>query len=76
MTGSDDRSLLRTFIAAELPETRIFINRLYREFTASGRRSHVARIIQQSCMLGRTPAHRSCRLGCERTWFPLPKKFR
>ena len=42
-----DRSRLRISIAAELPETRIFIDRLYHEFTASGRRFHAEQIMQK-----------------------------
>ena len=45
-TNQDDRSL-RISIATELPETRIFIDRLYHEFTASGRRFHTEQIIQK-----------------------------
>ena len=40
------RSLLTTLMSAELPETRIFIDRLYHEFTASGRRTQTDRIVR------------------------------
>ena len=40
------RSPLRTLVGAELPETRIFIDRLYHEFTASGRRIQTDRLVQ------------------------------
>ena len=46
MTGSDNRLPLRIFIAAELPETRILIDRLYREIMASGRRLHIEEIVR------------------------------
>ena len=45
--NENDRSLLRISITAELPETRIFIDRLYHEFTASGRRLHTEQIMQK-----------------------------
>ncbi len=45
--GSEDDHLpLQTFIAAELPETRIFIDQLHREFTDSGRRIRIDRLIR------------------------------
>ena len=40
------RSSVTTLITAELPETRIFIDRLYHEFTASGRRIQTDRMVQ------------------------------
>ncbi len=43
----DGRSFLRISITAELPETRIFIDRIYHEFTAAGRRLHADRIVQK-----------------------------
>lgn len=43
----DGRSSLRISITAELPETRIFIDRIYHEFTAAGRRLHTDRIVQK-----------------------------
>ena len=45
--NEDDRASLRTLIADELPETRMFIDSLYREFTVSGRRLHVDRIVRE-----------------------------
>lgn len=42
----ENRSPLRVSIATELPETRIFIDKLYRNFTASGRRLHTDQLIQ------------------------------
>ena len=45
--SKDDLSPLRISITAELPETRIFIDRLYHEFTAAGRRLHTDRIAQK-----------------------------
>lgn len=45
--NEDDRSSLRISITAELPETRIFIDRIYHEFTAAGRRLHTDRIVQK-----------------------------
>lgn len=47
MTGSDDRLPLRIFIAAELPEPRIFIDKLYHEFTETGRRLHIEEIVRK-----------------------------
>ena len=47
MTSSEGRLPLRTFITAELPETRIFIDRLYREFTESGRRFHIEKSVRK-----------------------------
>ena len=41
-----DPSSLRTLIDAELPETRIFVDRIYQEFTASGRRIQTAQFIR------------------------------
>ena len=65
MTGRDDRSPLRTFIAAELPETRIFVDRLYREFTASGRRLHIEEIVRKcgglSWLLSRIESAEPCK---------------
>ena len=40
------RSSLRSLINAQLPDTRIFVDRLYREFTASGRRLHTNRLVR------------------------------
>ena len=45
--NEDDRASLRTLIADELPETRMFIDSLYREFTVSSRRLHVDRIVRE-----------------------------
>ena len=45
--NEDDRASLRTLIADELPETRMFIDRIYREFTVSGRRLHIYRIVRK-----------------------------
>lgn len=45
--NEDARSSLRRSITAELPETRIFIDRLYHDFTAAGRRLHTDRIAQK-----------------------------
>ena len=42
-----ERPPLRISIVADLPETRMFIGRIYREFTASGRRLHAEQIIQK-----------------------------
>ena len=47
-SANEDESVsLRILIADELPETRMFIDRLYREFTASGRRLHIDRIVRE-----------------------------
>ena len=40
------RSSLRSLINAQLPDTRIFVDRLYREFTASVRRMHTNRLVR------------------------------
>lgn len=40
------RSTVRTLVGAELPETRIFIDQLYHELTASGRRIQTDRLVQ------------------------------
>lgn len=45
--NEDACSSLRRSITAELPETRIFIDRLYHDFTAAGRRLHTERIVQR-----------------------------
>ncbi len=45
--NENDRASLRALIADELPETRMFIDSLYREFTATGRRLHVDRIVRE-----------------------------
>lgn len=45
--NEDGRASLRTLIADELPETRMFIDSLYREFTVSGRRLHIDRIVRE-----------------------------
>ena len=45
--ANEERSSLRRSITAELPETRIFIDRLYHEFTAAGRRLHTDLIAQK-----------------------------
>ena len=41
-----ERPSLQTLIDAELPETRIFVDRIYQELTASGRRIQTARLIR------------------------------
>ena len=41
-----DHSPLRSLITTELSETRIFVDQLYREFTASGRRIQTGRLVQ------------------------------
>ena len=45
--NEDDRVSLRTLIADELPETRMFVDRIYCEFTVSGRRLHIDRIVRE-----------------------------
>ena len=45
--NEDDRASLRTLIADELPETRMFIDSLFREFTVSGRRLRIDRIVRK-----------------------------
>ena len=40
------RSPVRTLIGSELPESRIFVDRLYRELTASGRRIQTGRLMR------------------------------
>lgn len=42
----EGRSSLRSLINAQLPETRIFVDRLYREFTASSRRMYTNRLVR------------------------------
>lgn len=54
----NDRLPLRISISAELPETRIFIDKLYREFTASGRRLHTEQIIQKRGRMSWLPVSR------------------
>ncbi len=44
--SEDSGPPLRVLIATELPETRIFVDRLYHEFTASGRRLHTDQLVQ------------------------------
>ena len=43
---TEGRSSLRSLINAQLPDTRIFVDRLYREFAASGRRMHTNRLVR------------------------------
>lgn len=43
---TEGRSSLRSLINAQLPDTRIFVDRLYREFTASSRRMHTSRLVR------------------------------
>lgn len=38
---------LRTSITAELPETRVFIGQLYREFTDNGKRAEIASLVER-----------------------------
>lgn len=40
------RSPVRTLIGSALPESRIFVGRLYRELTASGRRIQTGRLMR------------------------------
>lgn len=40
------RSPVRTLVGAELPETRIFIDQIYHELTAAGRRIQTDRLVQ------------------------------
>lgn len=46
----------RMSIKAELPETRIFIDKIYQEFTASGRRIQTERLVQSKDRLPWLPA--------------------
>ena len=39
---------VRTSITAELPETRVFIGQLYREFTGNGKRAEIASLVERS----------------------------
>ena len=48
--NENDRASLWVLIADELPETRMFVDRLYREFTATGRRLHIDRIVNTIVM--------------------------
>ena len=55
--GSDVVSVLpRMSIKTELPETRIFIDKIYQEFTASGRRLQTERLVQSKGRLTWLPA--------------------
>ena len=44
--GMEKRLSLRSLIHTQLPETRIFVDRLHREFTTSGRRMRTNRLIR------------------------------
>ena len=44
----DSRSTVRSLIAAELTDTRTFINLLYSEFINSGRRIQAERLLERS----------------------------
>ena len=42
-----DRQHFRKFITGELPETRIFVSKLYRDFLAARRRTMIAKSVQR-----------------------------
>ena len=45
-TQTGERMSLRTLIEEQLPETRIFVDELYREFSNSGSRNIIDRMVQ------------------------------
>ncbi len=49
-----DRSSIRVLISSQLIESRIFTERLYRDFTHSGARAFAARLVDGRGKVGKT----------------------